>query len=225
MSAAFSPNFAVLPPPQRAVWVQLAALRGEGWVLYGGTAIALRLGHRSSVDFDFFTSNPLVETDLRRALPLLASAEAIQQSENALTVLTEPAPDDTRVKLSFFGGIDFGRVGNPACTADGVAAVASLDDLMATKLKVILQRVEAKDYLDIAAMLRAHVDLARGLASARCLFGTAFPPGDSLKALTWFKGGDLADVPMADRDLIIQTASSVDALPIVERISASLDDR
>jgi hypothetical protein len=49
----------ILPPAQRLVWPDLAAAHRLGFVLYGGTAIALRLGHRSSVDFDFFTADPL----------------------------------------------------------------------------------------------------------------------------------------------------------------------
>ena len=69
--------------------------------------------------------------------------------------------------------------------------VASLDDLMANKVKVILQRVSAKDYIDIATMLSAGVSLDRGLAAAREMFGNAFQPSESLRAMTYFEGGDL----------------------------------
>ena len=44
------PHFDVLPDAQRTVWGGLRHIRTLGWVLYGGTAIALRLGHRASVD-------------------------------------------------------------------------------------------------------------------------------------------------------------------------------
>lgn len=54
--------------------------------------------------------------------------------------------------------------------------IASLDDLMATKLKVILQCAEAKDYGDIAAMLNKGVSLSTGLAAAREIFGPNFQP-------------------------------------------------
>lgn len=64
-----------------------------------------------------------------------------------------------------------GRVGEPELTDDGVLLVASLDDRMATKLKVILQRMEARDYRDIAAMLNAGVSLAKGPAAARAMYG------------------------------------------------------
>lgn len=51
----FEPHWEVLPPEQREIWPQLVASFSMGFVLYGGTAVALRLGHRTSVDFDFFT--------------------------------------------------------------------------------------------------------------------------------------------------------------------------
>ena len=42
-----------------AMWPILAKV-SKRFVLYGGTAIALRLAHRESVDFDFFTSDTLL---------------------------------------------------------------------------------------------------------------------------------------------------------------------
>jgi hypothetical protein len=59
MSIFLPTHMEILPPAQRLVWPDLAAAHRLGFVLYGGTAIALRLGHRSSVDFDFFTADPL----------------------------------------------------------------------------------------------------------------------------------------------------------------------
>lgn len=60
-----------------------------------------------------------------------------------------------------------GRVAEPEPTEDGVLQNCLIvDDLRATKSKVILQRIEAKDYRDIAAMLNAGVSLSKGLAAA-----------------------------------------------------------
>lgn len=53
------------------------------------------------------------------------------------------------------------------------------------------QRVEAKDYRDIAAMIQAGAELEQGLASAKALFGPAFQPSESLKALVYFQGGGI----------------------------------
>ncbi len=100
-------------------------------------------------------------------------------------------------------------------TADGVMQVASLDDLMATKVKVLLQRVEAKDYRDIAAMVRAGVSLARGLASARLLFGPNFQPSESLKALVYFEEGDLYSLTSAEKKTLIDAVKTIGRLPEV----------
>ena len=52
----FEPRLDVLPDEQRALWPALASVP-DAFVLYGGTALALRLGHRTSVDFDCFSSD------------------------------------------------------------------------------------------------------------------------------------------------------------------------
>lgn len=43
---SFVPRMDILPPAQRDIWERLAPARKLGFVLYGGTEIALRLGHR-----------------------------------------------------------------------------------------------------------------------------------------------------------------------------------
>lgn len=196
--STFTPSLTRLPTPQRKLWPQLAPLAKLGLVLHGGTAIALRLGHRDSVDFDFFTEHPLDRQSLLKALPALGSATALQDEPNTYTVIFNG------VKLSFFGSITMGRIGHPQKTKDDVAVVASLDDLMAQKLKVVMQRVESKDYRDIAALLRAGLSLEAGMSGAAALYGMNFSPMDCAKALVYFKGGDLALVPPADRSTLLE---------------------
>ena len=65
--------------------------------------------------------------------------------------------------------------------------VASLQDLFATKLKVLMQRVETKDYLDIAALIDHGLKLSHGLAGTVALFGKQFSPADCLRALEYFE--------------------------------------
>ncbi|MEW5885250.1 MAG: nucleotidyl transferase AbiEii/AbiGii toxin family protein, partial [Pseudomonadota bacterium] len=125
-------------------------------------------------------------------------------------------------RISFFGTIGLGRVGIPERTADNVLLVASLDDLMATKLKVILQRAEAKDYRDIAAMLAAGVSLERGLSSASKMYGPNFQPGTSLRAMTYFDDGNLSTLSQSERNTLIHAASNIRTLPEVAILSKSL---
>ena len=68
MSNAFEPKLEILPESQRRLWPELVDVP-KSFTLYGGTAIALRLGHRQSVDFDFFGSEAF-DPDERRARPM-----------------------------------------------------------------------------------------------------------------------------------------------------------
>jgi hypothetical protein len=111
------------------------------------------------------------------------------------------------VKVSFFGAITIGRVGEPEATEDGVLRAASLLDLGGTKVKALLQRVEAKDYRDVLALLDHGVALADILSAARALFGPSFNPLLAQKALTYFEGGDLSDLGQDVRGRLIAEAT------------------
>ena len=194
-SMTFQTHMDVLPQEQRALWPELKTI-GDEFVLYGGTAIALRLGHRSSVDFDFFTGTDLDVDLLFTELSFLQRSEILQQEQNTLTVSVH---GDSPVKVSFFGGLAFGRVGTPDLTDDNCVNVASMIDLFGTKLKVLLQRIETKDYFDIEAILRSGTSLEEGLGAAQALYGNQFPPMDCAKVLTYFEEGDARGLPDATK--------------------------
>ena len=151
----------------------------------------------------------------------MQKATVLQDAEDTLVVLV-PVRSKSPVKVAFYGGLPFGRTGDPQLTRDGVLEVASLDDLMAHKLRVILARPEKKDYEDIAAMIRAGCSVARGLAAARTLFGTAFQPAAALKALVYFEGGDLSALSGMDSSTLIAAGRTVGILPRVKLRSRSL---
>lgn len=219
----FTPHLELLPDPQKRLWPELRPASNFGFVLYGGTAIALRLGHRPSVDFDFFSDRRLDKVALQKALPFIKRSSVIQDQPDTFTALVPDLQTGTEhVKVSFFGDIDFGRVGQPQFTDDDVLQVASLDDLLATKLKVILQRIEAKDYRDIAAMLAAGMDLSRGLAAARAMYGNQFQPSESLKALVYFEGGDLQSLTPNEKRALIAAVGLVRELSPVDILSREL---
>ncbi|MHB0989907.1 MAG: nucleotidyl transferase AbiEii/AbiGii toxin family protein [Burkholderiales bacterium] len=223
MTAGLSPRLDILPLAQQRLWPELRAAASLGFALYGETAVALRLGHRISVDFDFFCAKPLMPAELRAAFPFMQISTVLQDTPNTLSLLVPYGNSEhTHVKVSFFGSIDFGRGGIPDITNDGVMHIAALDDLLATKVKVILQRIQAKDYRDIAAMLNAGANLSRGLAAARTLFGTAFQPSESLKAMVYFKGGDLHTLSQDEKNRIVEAVSAVRDLPEMPILSHEL---
>lgn len=199
-------RYDILPPAQKVLIPELAAARELGFVLYGGTAIALQLGHRESIDFDFFSDRPLSESALIAAMPRLGDGETLERAPNSWTLQLFPLAQERPVKLSFFGGLGFGRVGAPLKADGHELLMASLDDLFGHKLKVLLQRVEAKDYRDLAALLRAGETIEQGLGAASALFAT-FPPAEALRAMSYFEGGDLGSLALPDRELLSVTAA------------------
>lgn len=218
MPERLKPKLEIFPKAQIELWPRLAPLPGLNYVLYGGTAVALHLGHRTSVDFDFFRSEPLDKQELFDKLPFLAKATVIQEEVNTLVVSV--AMPTGPVKVSFFGGMKIGKVNDPLRTDDTVLLVASLDDLMATKLKAILDRAEAKDYRDISEMLAAGVSLEKGLGAFSAMFGK--DAGLPLRALGFFKDGDLGSLSKADQDRLRQARDRVSAVPKVSIVGGSL---
>jgi hypothetical protein len=176
-----------LPPAQRRFWERDAPQLPSHWVLYGGTAIALQLAHRSSVDFDFFSSDALDRAALRRSCDVVREAKTIQDEPDTLSVVADVLGDP--VKISFFGGIDFGRVGEPV--VGGERLIASLLDLFGTKLATITQRIESRDYIDVAALLRAGLDINDGVGALLALYGNRASGLQSVKTMAWFDDGDL----------------------------------
>ena len=222
--SSFKPHLEVLPEVQKETWPTLGWTTTNRFVLYGGTAIALRCGHRASIDFDFFTDQQLNQLIILQEVRESGMAlRVIQDEKNSLTLVTEPRD----VRLSFFGGLEMGRVGVPELTEDGIMLVASPLDLLGTKLKVIMQRAESKDYSDIAQLLRSGPSLIVGLGAARSLYGPAFAPAECLRALTFFNDGDLARVDTETRNLLrteAAKASRVFPIPSIEKTSNQLSD-
>ena len=205
--ARFEPRLDILPPVQRALWTRLASLPADA-VLYGGTALALRLGHRTSMDFDFFLPRSFTPGDMRREIASIGSLEVIQSAPDTLSVRVDG------VQLSLFG-VDLATVAPPEVTSDIAIPVASLRDLGATKMQTIVDRAEAKDYLDLDALLRTGLRMEDLLGAAQIVFGPRFSPLLALKALTSFEDGDLPSLPEATRRRLSSAAAGVDRIPVM----------
>ena len=211
----FAPHVQMLPSAQRCLWAELPQVP-KGFVLYGGTAVGLWLGHRPSEDFDLLSTDPFVPAELLARIPFLAGGLLRQSEPNTLTFTVDRAGS---VKVPFFGGLRLGRVGEPERASDTGLFVASRLDLAASKVAVIQQRAGRKDYLDLAALLRAGLGLADMLGAAVALYGKQFNPLISLKALCYFQDGDLPSLPPAIQDFLAEQAGAVRDIPTVVRVS------
>jgi hypothetical protein len=122
------------------------------------------------------------------------------------------------IQLSFFGLPDLPRLLPPLIAPDIGLQVASLLDLGGTKASVVQVRAEAKDYIDIDALLTdGRIDLSAALAAARAIYGTPFNPQNTLKALSYFEDGNLRRLPRPVRDRLARAAREVDLdrLPVI----------
>jgi len=199
------PNLSMLQPPQLTLWPELGTTP-ETFTLYGGTALTLRLGHRTSADFDFFSNAPFDPERLASAVPYLKGAERLQVAQDTLTCRVERGGP---VLVSFFGGLDLGQV----CARDQVQGmalhVASLLDIAGAKMAVIQKRADVKDYLDIDALLQHGVGLPSALAAGSVIYGRRFNPLITLKALCFFD-----DVPALADAVRKRLSAAVEAVDV-----------
>jgi hypothetical protein len=204
------PNLSILPPPQLDLWSELDATP-DHFTLYGGTALALRIGHRSSVDFDFFSNQSFDPEELGRAIPYLKGAERVQVAPNTLKCRVER---NGPVLVSFFGGLGLGQAASRDQAQGRSLYVASLLDLAGTKVAVVQKRAEARDYLDIDALIRHGVDLPTALAAGRIVYGRSFNPMITLKALSFFE--DLPTLAVEVRQRLSAAVEAVDPAELPE---------
>jgi hypothetical protein len=211
-----APHLDTLPLAQRKLWPKLSAV-GRDYILYGGTSLSLQVGGRVSIDFDLFTPDTLSLEELRNRFDFLARARLRRSAAN--TAIFAIGEGSESIAISFFGGLSFGRVGEPIRFSDNGVIGAALIDLAAQKIKVIQQRAEAKDYLDIHRLLSCGVSLPNMLGAAVALFPEV-NPAISLKALSYFE--DVGMVPESVQRDLINAAAAVRDIPRVPILAESI---
>ena len=159
-----------------------------GFALAGGTSLALRLGHRLSVDLDFFTPDPFDPATLAHHLG--SGPESITgQAEGTLQLRIND------VKVEFL------RHDYPALADIDIIKnirMWSLQDVTAMKLNAISNRGSKKDFFDIAALLD-HFSLEAMIAHYR----SKYRPATLLmviRSLAWFDDADAEPDPISLRN-------------------------
>jgi hypothetical protein len=115
----------------------------------------------------------------------------------------------------------------PVIAPDNGLQIASLLDLAGTKASVVQMRAEAKDYIDMDALLTdGRIDLPTALASARAIHGAEFNPQITLKALIYFGDPGLQRLPPDVKDRLARAVSAVDLdqLPVITASGFSTDN-
>ena len=215
-----NPHVSILAPAQAEVWPSLGRIP-EHFVLYGGTGLALRLGHRESVDFDFFSAESFLPTDLASDLSWLGEITINQASASNLIVTTQDA-----VNLSFLGAMGIAAVAEPSLVEENGLVIASKFDLAGTKAKAILDRSEWRDYVDIAMLVRDGMTVPEMIGYATAIFEPKFefPGAAFLRSLVWFGDGTAQELPDDIKRELEQAVAKVggNGIPVVIPYSAAI---
>ncbi len=193
----------ILDEKRKSLLPLLAPLR-EAFYLAGGTALALQLGHRDSIDFDFFTQEEFDPGELFEKLSKQLSPlqiVKIQEEEGTLSVIV-----DGEVKLSFFH-YPYPLIRDPQ--REGELTLASLQDIAAMKLSAITGRATMKDYVDIYTLLHTF-----SLAELLSFMKEKFPSLDEnlvLKSLIYFDD-------VEEWELLFREGKSIPFEEVKERI-------
>ena len=162
--------------------MQLPAL--EGYNLAGGTALALQIGHRISVDLDFFGNVDFEPIDILDSIRDISEVIIINQSRAILILNT--------------GGIktDFVRYRypllNPIVEIEGIRLLSTLD-IGAMKLAAITNRGRKRDFFDLFFLLQTYT--LRNLMDA---YNAKYSDGSEFlvnKSLVYFEDAEEDDMP------------------------------
>lgn len=161
----------------------------SGFYLAGGTAIAIHLGHRRSVDLDWFTPDAMPD-------PMrLASDIRDELGEFAVTGTAEGTLHGQvgGVKFSFLE-YRYAALVDPVEWPEYDCLLAGPEDLACMKLSAIGGRGARKDFIDIYALGRTRFTLGEMLGFYRLKFDVE-DIGHVLMSLTYFDDAEAEDTP------------------------------
>jgi hypothetical protein len=180
----------VLPRGSREFLAKLESLTApelDGWTLAGGTGLALQLGHRVSIDFDFFRIDGFSPDRLFRCLQNIGQVEVLQEEDHTLTAIV------AEVKVSFFTVADdflFPTV------PYSFFEIAGQRDIALMKLAAISGRGSRKDFIDLYTILRGDLSLEECFRRLPDKYGKGrFNTYHILKSLTYFDDAEREPMP------------------------------
>jgi hypothetical protein len=138
----------ILDEKRKEMLPSLVFLKND-FYLAGGTGLALQIGHRDSIDFDFFTGKDISIDFLYNGLKDVFAGKSIiktQQDVDTLSVLI-----DGDIRMSFFK-YDYELIGSLVRTE--YFDIASLEDIGCMKCAAIISRSLSKDYVDLYFIIR-----------------------------------------------------------------------
>jgi len=173
----------ILNKSQKEILPKLSILRGLGAYLAGGTALTLQIGHRTSVDFDFYTPKRFgggtLEKLIKKNLPK-CRIKILRDTNDTFEAIL-----NSQVRLSLFY-YDYKLLKNPVIAEN--IPIISLEDIAAMKLIAISQRGKRRDFVDFYYLLKIF-DLRQIMQATEKKY-PAFDIYHGLKGLLYFKDAD-----------------------------------
>lgn len=152
--------------PEQVKLLPLIKKFSKDFGLVGGTAIALHIGHRESIDFDLFSYEEFKSINIKRRV------ERMMPVHNVLVNRSSEFTFILRgVKMTFF---QFPFKLKYEEHLDDVISIPSLLTLAAMKAFALGQRSKWKDYVDLYFIFRDHYSLDEVIRKADKLFGNNF---------------------------------------------------
>ena len=155
------------------------------YYLVGGTAIALYIGHRRSVDFDLFKLSTL---NRKRNLDKIHSygfhPVVLWNSIDQMNLVLND------VKLTFFQ-YPFKIEANNL--VEGVIRMPNLIDLAAMKAYALGKRSKWKDYVDLYFLLKEHFTIEEITQRAELVFGNLFSDKLFRSQLSFYEDVDYSE--------------------------------
>jgi len=174
----------ILSEGQRSL-LTFIKLFNRSFYLVGGTAIALHMGHRRSIDFDLFTSGRLNKRNIYSHLDgLKISKTKIGEDADQLHYLLG------NVKITFFS---FPYPVPQEYRFQAIVKLPSLLSLAAMKAFALGRRAKWKDYVDLYFIIRDHYTLSQVAEQANNIFNFAFSPKLFYEQLSFHKDIDYSE--------------------------------
>ena len=167
----------ILNPNQIDLLPLISSFKRE-YYLVGGTAIALYLGHRRSIDFDLFKYSTINHTRN------LGKIKDFRFSYNIKRRVVEQMNMDIHdVKVTFF---QYPFDIQAKTMFDNIIKLPSLLDLAAMKSYALGRRAKWKDYVDLYFILTTHFSIEEVSQRAHEIFGDLFLEKQFRAQLTYF---------------------------------------
>lgn len=155
------------------------------YYLVGGTAIALYIGHRRSIDFDLFKPSPI---NHKRNLDKLSAAPFSHIVTRRVTEQMNLIIND--VKVTFF---QYPFPIDPQNKFENYFRLPTLLQLAAMKAYALGRRSKWKDYVDLYFLLRDHFTIADISSTATQIFGELYSEKMFRSQLCYFEDIDYTE--------------------------------